>query len=550
LATSIRIYIKEVKKIMTIYYWIGSGGNISDGNHLSLSSGGSAVGGSNILTSSDSLNLNSASGTTYTITRDIPVTLFEINITPNGSISFAGTEDLICTNLNYTGAATKTGQLNIQQLTNIIVTGVLTVTGNSATNRVLVAGGWTSALGQTTGIPATISAAFVSLLNCDFQDIIATGGGAPFIGTNIGDGTGNTGITFTAPLSPNWIGTSGGGWSNSSNWSNGIVPLAHDLPNFPSNSLSADGFTITMDMPRLGTNIDFSPILHSFILSGPTSGGAIAYGNFKLSPNMTIAVTSPAVTIMSRTPNNLTTNGVTINFPMFIRAFGTVTTLQDNCTLGNKSFSFGNGVVDLNGKLLIAASSSGNVDNSRGIKFSGGKIKLTGGTGSIINWVISSVNFTVDKTGGGEIELNRSSTGSANYIFPPLEWPTLRLINAQAGTFAILGGGSWDNIICESPGQTILFSDSTSYSLGAWNLNGTAGNLNAISSFSGGNFTLNMTNNRRISADYINLSHCTTRLGYAGSHSTNSGSNPGWIFTDPPAFTNILSTGQDSNCFF
>lgn len=70
-----------------------------------------------------------------------------------------------CANFTRTGTASKTDALSVNG--NIIVTGTLTLSGNSAVNRLNVSSG-------SVGTPRTITAAAVSLTNVDFTDITAT----------------------------------------------------------------------------------------------------------------------------------------------------------------------------------------------------------------------------------------------------------------------------------------------------------------------------------------------------------------------------------------
>lgn len=184
----------------------------------------------------------------------------------SGTAQFANSATVA--NLTRTGTAVKTDvlQLNGGSLT---VTGTFTVNGNSSTNRVLVQS-------ITPGSVRTVSAGAVSMSNVDISDVSASGAAnwnLSAISGGAGDCQGNTGITFTTPVTRyrvaagNWSSTAV--WSASSGGASGAsVPLPQD--NVILNSASVVG-TLTSDMPRLCRN---------FTCTGYTGGwNASANGN-------------------------------------------------------------------------------------------------------------------------------------------------------------------------------------------------------------------------------------------------------------------------------
>lgn len=153
--------------------------------------------------------------------------------------------------LTFTGSAANTEVL--QMVSPLVVTGAVSLSGNSPVNQALVQG---INLGQ----PATITAGSVgAITNVDFMDITAAGASAPWTGTRLGDCQGNTGITMTASAAASWSGATTGNinWNASAgNWSSGRIPL-------PQDDVTVGGtWTInkvfTLGMPRLCRNLDFS----------------------------------------------------------------------------------------------------------------------------------------------------------------------------------------------------------------------------------------------------------------------------------------------------
>lgn len=190
----------------------------------------------------------------------------------NGSAA-AGVASGPCTlaNVTRTGTATKTDSFTLA--TNITATGTFTATGNSATNRLLVQS-------NAVGAARIITAAAVSLTNTDFQDTTGAGA-ATWSGTSLGDALGNSGITFTTPATQTWQGTSGGNWSTAANWTS-RVPLPQDSVRI-SSAFSASQ-TITMDMPRLGNDIDFTGTTGGLAVAN--SGNLTSYGSVTLAAGL------------------------------------------------------------------------------------------------------------------------------------------------------------------------------------------------------------------------------------------------------------------------
>jgi hypothetical protein len=148
---------------------------------------------------------------------------------------------------------------------NQTVTGTFTATGNNAGNQRI------QIYPNTLGTARTITAAAVSLTNVDFQDITGAGA-ATWSGTSVGNGLGNTGITFTTPVTRYYIGNTANwfttaSWSTSSGGSSGAsIPLAQDAVVFDANSFSGNGQTCTINWtnsntePWICANLDMSGV--------------------------------------------------------------------------------------------------------------------------------------------------------------------------------------------------------------------------------------------------------------------------------------------------
>ena len=143
------------------------------------------------------------------------------------------------------------------------------------------------------GVLRTLTVAAGSFEYTDFEDIAIVGAAAPISGVELGDGQGNSGITFDAPKTRYWVATSGGSWSNLNSWSatsggasGATVPLIHDTVVFDANSITSTGRTISVNASKIGKDLDMSGILHS-----PTFATALfiphdIYGSITLGPGL------------------------------------------------------------------------------------------------------------------------------------------------------------------------------------------------------------------------------------------------------------------------
>jgi hypothetical protein len=181
-------------------------------------------------------------------------TFYNVTATGGGNFSKYSTRAHTFNNLTVTGTAVTTDRFQLYG--NITVNGALALSGNSASNRL-----WVRSITPGTVQTITLGASATLLTgsqNLDFMDITVTGGAAgerdlsALTGLS-GDCGGNTGITFTTAEEQDW---DGGGaddnWSTALNW-NSRVPLPQDDVTFLN---IADGTTVTIDMPRIGHDID------------------------------------------------------------------------------------------------------------------------------------------------------------------------------------------------------------------------------------------------------------------------------------------------------
>jgi hypothetical protein len=328
-------------------------------------------------------------------------------------------------NVTRTGTAVKTDglQLNV----GFTVTGTLTLTGNSLTNRLLVQS-------NTVGTARTITAASVSLTNCDFMDITGAGA-ATWSGTSLGDCQGNSGITFTAEADQTWSGNTTGNWSAAANWTS-RVPLPQD--NVLINGLSSG--TVTCDMPRMGKNIDFTGSTGGTFTGNTHGMTATSFGNLTLNSAVTMTPSSgngfASWVLSGRSSQTITCNGATIPGSVSVVASGGTYTISSAYTSGGDI-----GTV------------TGTIDNTVGnYTFTiVGRLLCSGGT-----WKLGSATYNITSSATATpISINAGTFTATNATINILGAGTFtRTINVVTATAVTIGTLTYT--VANSPGPLLF----------------------------------------------------------------------------------------------
>lgn len=384
-----------------------------------------------------------------------------------------------------TGTAARSDGVNIGGPLNVS-TGTVTLTGNSSINRILVAG-------NSFGTASTITANVVSVTNVIFRDITAAGAASPFTGTLVGDGLGNSNITFDSPLTLYRVGA-GGSWSGS-NWSLSSggatgqrVPLPQDTVFVDS---GASG-SITMDMSYLGGSIDFTGFTGTGNF-GSTNNTVV--GSMNLSSGMTVSGTQ-TLSFQPRSAFSITSNGQTFTQAVAISAPGGTLTLQDNLITA-AGLSLNDGTFLSNNKNITAQTFTSNSSRSRNANWGSSTVTLTGsgGTLNISNWGGSQGTFTA----GTSTWIFTDSTSAVKNITPGganIHFWNVTL-SGGGGAFVMNTGlgQTWnvDGTMTVNGPKTITFHASFTYIFGNLVINGSASNPVVFQSDSGGS-TYNITN--------------------------------------------------------
>ncbi len=465
--------------------------------------------------------------------------------TGSTSVSITGSQTPTFYNLTYAPASpSKTNRITLTS--NIIVSNLFTVNeGATVTNRCLISS-------NTLGTPVTITSASNSFNNLDLQDITGAGAGSwnlASITGNSGDCGGNSGITFTTPVTRYWIGHTGnwsstGSWATSTGGSSGAsVPLCHDTVIFDSNSFSAGSQTATCDMPRLGTGIDFTGISHNPTISVGSVDNYI-FGSLTLASGMSFSG-NKNLYFQSRTNCSITTNGVSLtSFVLVVNTFGATLTLADN--FNGVNIDLESGTLTASGNVTISGFSQANT-NTRALNMGNGTWELTG-TGNV--WSNSFLtNFTFN-AGNSTIKISDANPTLKRITGGGFTYNNLWFTGIGTGDFQIFGSNTFNDIKDDdSSPHSLVFQAGEITTVATFTVSGNgAGNEISVNSSSTATHTLVKIGGGRISCDYLNIQHSIAlpgRTWFAGTHSVNNQATAtagsGWTFTALPTIPSFLS---------
>ncbi len=477
----------------------------------------------------------SANTAVVTLTAD-PTTLGLGGLNSNGTsfiLSSVGSPTFInggtVANLTRTGTAVKTDTLMFNS-GSWTITGTLTLTGNSTTNRLTVKSG-------TVGTAITVNAAAVSLTNVDFADITAAGAAIPFSGTSLGDSLGNSNITFTTPVTRyavtagNWSST--GTWSASSGGASGAsVPLCHDTVFLDANTGAG---TYTADMSFMGKDVTCTGFTGTLALSGNLS----ITGSLTLAVGMTLTTGGGALIFLGRSVHTITSAGRVWSGSITINGPGGTYSLADNLVM--------------TGTLRNLTVTSAAVFTSNGFTITAATITFT--TVTTLN--LGASNITCYSTLGGAVFTNTATTSNSSaatiissgvssssrtFIGGGKSYATLTYsVSGSTGALVITGANTFGtiNFSDAANARTLTLPSATTTTMtGAFNVQGTAGKLMTVNSSTSGTTATLSRASGTVACNYLSLKDSTATGGatwYAGGNSVSVSNVSGWIFSQAPA---------------
>ena len=366
-----------------------------------------------------------------------------INITTTGLTLNTGTSTYICSNASPTfagqgltfynvsftsaaaGTSTITGANTFNDLsqTSRSATGVRVISlgANQTVSGTLTLGAANTSIrrvqvqSDTIGTQRTITlnGSLATLADCDFRDIATVGTVGTWTGTRIGNGLNNSGITFTAAKDTYWNLAAGGNWS-ATGWalsSGGAVdtnnfPLAQDKIIIENTGLNTSA-TITLDLGWFIGELNLSTRSNAMTLAIGTQTPRV-YKSLVLSSAVTITGAGAWSFLGFGTTQNITTAGITFDFPIIFNSVGGTIAFQDALTQGStRAFTITNGTVQL----------------KHGVTSTVGAFATSGTTQKFLQSTLAGTQATLSQASG---------TVNASYL-------TIQDINAT-------GGATWNSL--------------------------------------------------------------------------------------------------------
>lgn len=455
-------------------------GNFDTGNYsvitTTLRSIGSAIrtinfGSSDITLTSDAcINFQNSTNLTLnagTSTIFITATNAEIQFIGNGqtfyNVNFSTQRPLITifdsntfNNLSFQGRTTA-GVSTTIFTANQTINGTLTLSAgtNSSMRRVIAS--------DVTGTIRTLTCNNVAALtDIDFCDIAFAGNcisGGNITGTRLGNGKGNSNITFDAPKTVYYRATGSANWGSITSWSltsggtatAAAFPLAQDSVIFPAATYPATGSTTTINGNYLVTTIDMSLRTANTMSLSVLTGegiGLVVLGNWINGTGTTITNATSTVKFQGRTAQTITTAEKTFGASRSITIDSPGGSVTLNGALTCATLTVTQGTFDTANFNVTATSLSSSNTNVRTITLGSSVVELLA-AGSSINFT-NSTNLTFNAN-TSQINLSASA---AQLLGGGMTFYNVSFTNTSVGTRSITGENTFNNLTLStvSPG--------------------------------------------------------------------------------------------------
>jgi len=446
-----------------------------------------------------------------------------IEITGTGGINLNGNSGTV-TNFTYAPA---TAGINNQLLRygTLTVTGVLTITGSVAPNRVLVA------TYQNVSHAITCNGSVV-LSNCDLQDVAAAGTGwsSATLSGGIGDCLGNTGMSsiLTTAQTNYYYAATNGNWSATGSWylgtggagGAGRVPLPQDTAILDANS---GNHTVTLDCPRAAGNLTAT----NYTGTSASSGGPQFFGNVALSP--TAFFGGSQLELAGRSSQTFTSNGVTISTNLVMQGIGGTYSQQDNLVVAYPLI-VPEGTWNANGHNVTAPEvEDGGSSIAHGIQMGSGTWTLNG-TGSV--WSITGSPVTITPS-TSTIAITNTSSTAKTFAGAGQTYNNLQITPGGTGAVSITGANTFASLVCTGGSKTITMPSSTTTTItGKLNLVGAPSNLITLNASTPSTAaTISAVASVLVDCNYLSLKDSTATGGatfYEGVNSSVVSNVSGW----------------------
>lgn len=241
----------------------------------------------------------------------------------------------------------------------------------------------------------------------------------------------------------------------------------------------------------------------------------------------------------------INTNGVVIQQPLTFGSAGSTATWQLSTNL---TVDAAHGIT-LTGGTLDAATSNVNVScgtfvssstNTRAIKMGSGTWEITS-TATATVWNLVGAGMTVTQ-GSSTIKIDGSTANVRTFSGGSWTYNNIWITNATSGGQVNFAGNNTFNDFKQqdATAQTIKFTANNVTTVTSWSAFGSATGLLTITSITAATHTITRvppaSGNIFTCLDYLSVSFSNVSPSfYAGSHSTNGGTNSGWTFSPCPS---------------
>jgi hypothetical protein len=519
-------------------YWVGGTDSWNVVALLKWSTTSGGVGGAAVPTAADDVYFDANSGT-GTVTFNQDGVCRNLSFT-SGSGNFAGTFTFAA-NLTASGSITIVSGMTLNANNRLTLNS--TTTGNTiqSAGKTLPAitfngagGGWQLLGNVVCQVDCTLTAGAVDLNNFSLTapNFLSNNSNVRSIAFGASGSlvlTGSGANLFTTQTVSNWSYTGSGTVIVANNSAiASTINTGGPSEAFTLNFYFTTGTYALSESGAFYKTLDFT----GFAGTLPNTARRV-YGNLVVSSGMTLTAGVNATTFISSsaTPQTITTNGKTLDFPLIVSAPAGTYRLIDSLTIGaTRSFTLTRGTFDANGKNVSVGS----------FALGSGTKTLTLGTGT---WTVvgsgtawdantNVANLTVSASTG---TINMTSASAKTFAGGAKVWPTLN--QGGSGALTIQQSNTFANITDTVQPATVTLTAGTTQTVGAFGLAGTAGNLITLNTSSAGS-TATLTGGNIInSVSFVSIKDIIATGGSVWSAPTSNGNvdagnNTGWNFND------------------
>ncbi|MCC6404978.1 MAG: hypothetical protein IT405_01150, partial [Candidatus Yanofskybacteria bacterium] len=496
-------------------YWVGGTGNATDTTKWATTSGGATTGGAPSAT--DNCIFDSASNATaYTVTVNGTLACKSISFAApgtSGNVTLAGSSALNLTGTwtgyaglvnSYTGTITMNGAAGPYNITSAGVAFGSSITINTtgagalgeydlADNLTL---GSTQALTLTQGIfdakTFDVSVGLFSSNNSNTRTL-TMGSGTWTVTGNNNTVWSNNAINFTLnrgnPVVFNYSGSTGTRAMASGCTPGGSSSTCVEAKAIDANVTAGTDLFMTGSMAGV-RNLNFTGFHGTWTTQ---SVGALIFGNLTLDPGMTTSDASNALHLSPSLGNTsiLTTNGVYLNRFTMIVGLGTVQLADDLNSVEFLIFSGGNfDANDHNVNVRVTETYIGQLCSSGKVT---GSVHMGSGTWSHSQFIINGTGissgancFDTDPSfvlDAGTSTVVYTTNSTVNYFaLGGYTYHNIQITGSGTAPITLIDSNTFNTFTVSTPPHTVQFGGGTTNTACTWNLSGTAGNANTISS--------------------------------------------------------------------